>query len=353
VESCIELLKELILVQSVDQNGANTLIDYCKKWLTERGLTCHIIENAGYKSLITTIGSGPKTLILNGHLDVVNGSHHQFSPHVIDDNLYGRGAADMKAGVAAIMSIMVELQNVALSSQVQLQLVTDEETGGNNGSRYLAENGYRGDFVICAEPTQLGLGIQAKGILQLDIEVRGKSAHGSRPWEGENAILKAHDIFQQITQLPFCTKKSPLYDSPSINLAKIAAGDVYNKVPDYCLMSLDIRFLPTQDEHEIIEQIKTVAKHINVHAIGCPVTTLPDNPYVQQLAMMTEEQTACPSKIFGQHGSADTRYFSKYQIPAIEFGPSGANWHGDEEYVEIPSIQKYMAILKQFIAHFS
>ncbi|PWG67608.1 succinyl-diaminopimelate desuccinylase, partial [Enterobacter mori] len=84
----------------------------------------------------------------------------------------------------------------------------------------------------CAEPTQLGIGFQAKGILQIDIELRGTSAHSSRPWEGENAVVKAFELYQQLISLPFAKESTEVYDQPSINLAKINAGDVYNKVPD-------------------------------------------------------------------------------------------------------------------------
>ena len=351
--NCMELLKELITVQSIDREGANSLIDYCENWLKRQGVDCQIVHNAGFKSLIAEIGTGEKTLILNGHVDVVSGIVDQFTPYEADGKLYGRGAADMKAGVAAIMTVMVNLKNTPLTHKVQLQLVTDEETGGLNCSRYLVEQGYIGDFVICAEPTQMGLGIQAKGILQMDITVAGRSAHGSRPWEGDNAILRAYDIFNSISKLPFAYEKSSLYDCPSINLAKLQGGDVYNKVPSSCVMSLDIRFLPNQDENEIIRQIESVAGAVMIHAIGTPVKTEVDNDYVLQLARIAEGYMGAPAKVFGQHGSADTRFFAKCNIPAIEFGPSGGNWHGDGEYVEIASIECYIRIVEEFARQFS
>jgi succinyl-diaminopimelate desuccinylase len=349
----IELLKELIAVQSDDKDGASGLIEFCERWLTKRGLVCRVVENCGYKSLITEIGDGEKTLVLNGHLDVVSGKAGQFVPYEDCGRIYGRGAADMKAGIAALMSVMAVLQNRPPSCRVQLQLVTDEEIGGNNCTRHLVENGLCGDFVICAEPTQLGLAVQAKGILQIDLEVTGHSAHGSRPWEGDNAILRAYNIYHEITRLPFATEKSKMYDCPSINLARLQGGDVYNKVPDCCLMSLDIRYLPEQVAAEIIRQVESVAPKVKIHAIGEPVRTSEDNPYVLRLAKIVEQHTGAPAKVFGQHGSADTRFFSEYQIPAIEFGPIGGNWHSDEEYVDIASIEIYVQVLEEFIACFA
>lgn len=201
----------------------------------------------------------------------------------------------------------------------------------------------------------MGIGVKAKGILQIDIEVHGKSAHGSRPWQGENAIIKAYEIFNKITNLPFVKEKAKLYEFPSINLSKIEGGNVYNKVPDYCKMSLDIRFLPQQNIDEILEQIKSIAgENVTIYSQGDPVKTDINNPYVKKLI----ESIAVVSKqgntsTFGQHGSADTRFFSKYNIPAVEFGPCGENWHGDDEYAILKSVELYKEILVQFAKEFA
>lgn len=352
MNNCTDLLKDLIRIPSVERESANQAIAFCRNWLTEQGLTVREYRHEGYDSLVAEIGQGGKTLVLNGHVDVVSGKEGQFTPYEADGRLYGRGAADMKAGVAAMMTVIAELQQEVLPCKVQLQLVSDEEIGGLRGTRHLVAEGCRGDFVICGEPTQLGLGIQAKGILQLDIPVAGRAAHGSRPWEGDNAIEKAFGWFQQIRALPFSQEAATLYAGPSINLAKIQAGDVYNKVPDYCLMSLDIRFLPQQQAAEIIRQIEAITGPVMVHAIGEPVRTPEDSPYVRRLAAVASQVLARQARIFGQHGSADTRFFAPHGIPAIEFGPCGANWHGDDEYVELKSVAQYQTMLRDFIRTF-
>jgi succinyl-diaminopimelate desuccinylase len=351
--NCIELTKELIKIDSSNLKGANKSIDFCNDLLLSNGLKTEIINNNGFKTLICTIGDGPKTLILNGHLDVVPGKEEQFTPFEEDGKLYGRGSADMKSGAAAMLSTILDLKDKKLPCKVQLQLVTDEETGGLNCSQYLAANGFRGDFVICGEPTQLGIGVQAKGILQLDINFSGKSAHGSRPWQGDNAIIKAYQSFDKILKLPFAREKSELYDSPSINLSKIEGGDVYNKVPDRCKMSLDIRFLPEQRADTIVKQIEcAVEGQVQVHSYGDPVKTKVNDIYVEKLMESINRITNNKPEIFGQHGSADTRFYSKYDIPAVEFGPIGANWHGDDEYVLISSVYTYKDVLKNFILNF-
>ncbi|MBV7275182.1 M20/M25/M40 family metallo-hydrolase [Clostridiaceae bacterium UIB06] len=347
---CIEITKKLIKIDSSNLEGANKAIDFCQGILSSNGLKSEIIVNNGFKTLVCNIGSGNKKIILNGHLDIVAGKADQFTPYIEDGKLYGRGSADMKSGAAAMLSSILKLKAENLDCKVQIQLVTDEEIGGFNCSKYLVDNDYKGDFVICGEPTQLGIGVQAKGILQVYLEFIGKSAHGSRPWQGDNAILKAHEAFKAITNLPFTKENSELYSSPSINLSKIEGGDVYNKVPDYCKMCLDIRFLPDQEPQKIIKQIeKAAGVKVNIHAEGDAVKTKVDDSYVVKLSQSIDNITNCTAKIFGQHGSADTKFYSKYNIPSVEFGPTGQNWHGDDEFVIVDSVYAYEKILIDFI----
>lgn len=344
-----ELVKELILIDSSTVEGANQAIEFCRQWLIEQKLKPSLIENNGYKMLVCEMGEGDKTIVWNGHVDVVSGKKAQFVPVEKDGKLYGRGAADMKAGVAAMMFAMKELRDQKLGVKIQLQIVSDEEIGGQNCTGYLVENGYRGDFVIASEPTQLGIALQAKGVLRLEVDVIGKSAHGSRPWEGENAIIKAFQAYEKLLELPFTKESSAYYQSPSINLAIISGGEVFNKVPDHCVMSLDIRYLPGQKAETIIQQIENIVDGtITVGLKGIPVATKPDDPFITKLKTVLEKHTDGDASLFGQHGAADTQYFAVHGIPAIEFGPSGANWHGDDEFVLLESMEKYKNILIEY-----
>ncbi|MDP4163451.1 MAG: ArgE/DapE family deacylase [Bacillota bacterium] len=346
----IELLKKLISIDSSTKEGANRAADYCGEWLEGQGLPIIKLENNGFKMIVCEIGYGDKTVIFNGHVDVVSGQPNQFIPIEMDGRLYGRGSADMKAGVAAMMCAMVALKNQDLKTKIQLQIVTDEEIGGVNCSGYLAKNGFLGDFVICSEPTQLGIAHQAKGVLRLDINIKGKSAHGSRPWEGINAIEKAYRLYEQILELPFSKESTSYYLCPSINLAKIQAGIAYNIVPDECLLCIDIRFLPGQNKENILEQIEKLGEgNIIVKMTAEPIDTPIDHPFLAMLGPIVEKHTRKSAKFFGQHGTADTVFFAKLGIPAIEFGPCGANWHGDEEYVECESVYLYQKMLIDFV----
>jgi succinyl-diaminopimelate desuccinylase len=301
--------------------------------------------------LVCEIGQGDHTIVLNGHIDVIEAEERQFQPYCKDGKIYGRGAVDMKAGVAASMAAAAQLKDRDLASRVMLQIVSDEETGGLNGTKYLTEKGYLGDFIICGEPTNMGIAIQSKGVLQLDITVQGKPAHGSRPWEGTNAITKAISLFEEILELPFAQESSPMFTRPSINLAKIQGGTVYNKVPDLCEMSLDIRYLPDQSPEDIVQQIQAITDGtVTIHICNNPVKTKADNPYVKALGKSIKRITQLEKvTVFGQHGSNDGQFFTKYGGSAVEFGPSGSDWHGENEMVYVDSVREYQDVLVDFI----
>ncbi|MGI2329528.1 M20 family metallopeptidase [Planococcus sp. YIM B11945] len=349
----IDLLKNLIQIKSDTKTGANEALIYCADWLKERGQLVTLHEHNGFLMLTASKGGGSDTIIWNGHVDVVPGHEEQFVPIEKMDRLYGRGSADMKAGVAAMMQAFVELDASLLQRTVQLHLVTDEEIGGENTSKWLVEQGYSGDFVICGEPTGLKVGVQSKGVLHMDLVFKGKPAHGSRPWEGINAIECAMKFHEQLSELPFQKQSTDFYEHPSVNLAIMNAGKRYNVVPEVCHVSYDIRFLPGQDPDEIIHQMAELAKTLGLKMDYQADNSTPalktsaEHSSILSLQKAIRQVTKTEPVLFGQHGAADTRY---YAIPingegAIEFGPSGGDWHGNAEYVELSSVQAYKEIL--------
>lgn len=350
----ISLLKELIRIDSSTIQKANEAVEFAKAYLKTHGVEGKIIENNGFKSYITLIGSGEKTVVLNGHLDVVSGKNDQFEPIEKDGRIYGRGSADMKGGCAAMINTIIALKDESLPCKVMLQLVSDEEDGGFNCSRYLVEKGYIGDFVICTEPTNLNMGIQAKGFMRINIKAKGASAHGSRPWEGDNAILKIMENYKRIVELPILKLGCQFYESSTVNLAFIKGGDIYNKVPDKSSIGLDLRFIPSLNPYEIMEEIeKVVDGEVSLKFIGSGVNTSPEDAYVKYFLETVRGVKGDEEVNFiAQHGSSDTRFFSEKGISALEFGPIGANWHGDNEYVSIESIKALEKILKVFIRNF-
>src|SRR5690606_3497224 len=166
--------------------------------------------------------------------------------------------------------------------------------------------GLRGDFAITGEPTDLHIGIQAKGVLAVRLRVTGKAAHGSTPWMGDNAILKAFDVFRRLETLPFSRQSTDLFDRPSINLARIAGGDAFNKVPDQCGIDVDIRFLPTQDAGEILAQIREIPDvEVVQFFTRAPAVVSANNPYVRALREGVDRSLEGEALSVGRDGASD------------------------------------------------
>jgi succinyl-diaminopimelate desuccinylase len=348
------LLERLMKIDSSTLDKSNSAIEISAEYLEKNGIPGKIIDNNGFKSYVAIIGEGEKTLVLNGHLDVVSGNQSQFNPVVKEGKLFGRGSADMKAGCVAMMQAMIRLKDETLNSRIMLQLVPDEETGGYHGTKLLVEEGYIGDFAICTEPTNLNISIQSKGIIRLDIEFSGIAAHGSRPWEGENAILKAIENYNRIEKLPIMNIGSVFYKKSTVNLARINGGDIYNRVPATSVIGLDIRYVPHLDPEEIINAIKKVVDgKVRLLTIEYGVDVKPEHPFILQLSDSIRHIIANKKiEMVVQHGGSDARFFTGQGIPAVDFGPVGDYWHGDQEFVEIESVNQLENILVDFAKKF-
>jgi succinyl-diaminopimelate desuccinylase len=198
------LTERLITYDTSTLEGMQSAAGFVKGWLEARDVEVTGTIHNGRPVLAATVGGGHSmTLVLHGHLDVVPGHPEQFTPSVHGDRLYGRGAYDMKGGLAGMMCALVDLAEQR-AVRVHFLCVSDEESDEElqRGSDYLVEQGYLGDFAITGEPTDLHVGVEAKGVLSIRIEVVGKAAHGATPWVGDNAVLKAHDVFRGIESLP-------------------------------------------------------------------------------------------------------------------------------------------------------
>jgi succinyl-diaminopimelate desuccinylase len=215
-----------------------------------------------------------------------------------------------------------------------------------------APEGLRGDFAVTGEPTDLHIGVQAKGVLAARVEVVGTAAHGSTPWLGDNAILKAHDTFRRIETLPFSRESSDMFDRPSINLARIDGGDAFNKVPDTCTMDVDIRFLPNQDPGDILAQIRAIPDLRIVKTFTrAPALVSRRNPYVLALRDAVGRSIEGEALSVGRDGASDAISFLEAGVPAVEFGPIGGGHHGPHEWVSISSLARYRRALGDFVRH--
>jgi len=346
------LTERLITYDTSSFEGIGSAAGFIKGWLEARDVEVRHVRHNDRPVLMATVGpaEGP-TVILHGHLDVVPGQPEQFEPQVEGDRLSGRGAYDMKGGLAAMMCATRDLTDQR-SARVHFVCVADEESDDatERASDHLVEQGYVGDFAITGEPTDLHIGVQAKGVLAMRLEVRGQAAHGSTPWEGDNAVLKALDVFRRIESLPFARESSDLFDRPSINLGRIIGGDALNKVPDLCTIDVDVRYLPGQRAEQILASVRDMPDtEVSVLFHRSPAIVDRANSFVRLLAEAVAEGTPAERISVGRHGASDAISFLEAGVPAVEFGPIGGGHHGPDEWVSIGSLERYREALVRFV----
>ena len=351
------LTRRLVRFRSYTPGVARSAIDFIHGWFEARGLEAIRYRGAGpdgeLTSLVVRVGSGEPRILLHGHADVVPGEERQFEPYEQDGELYGRGVYDMKGALAAMMYAISDLDATGCDATVELLIVPDEEQehGAPTGAEVLIKNGHIGDFLITGEPTDFHIGTQSKGVLDLRVTLRGKSAHGSTPWLGKNAVLLAHDHYRRIIELPFAKDRNELFPYPSVNLARIIGGDVINRVPDRCTYDLDIRYLPNQTPKEIVRQIRSIDLPAEVEVLFCrePTYISRSNPYVKVLREVAARHFHGNPVGVGRHGASDIVYFQRAGVPGVEFGPVGGGHHGPNEYVVTSSLETYRQMLVQFV----
>jgi succinyl-diaminopimelate desuccinylase len=346
------LAERLIQYDTSHADGLRSAAAFVRGWLESREVDVRDCEFDGLPVILADVGpQDAPTVVLHGHLDVVPAREGQFTPRVEGDRLIGRGAYDMKGALAALMCATVDAGDQD-RVRVRLLCVPDEEAEDvtRRSTDAMVREGLRGDFALTGEPTDLHIGIQAKGVLAVRVEVHGTAAHGSTPWLGDNAILKALDVFRRIETLPFSRQSSDLFDRPSINLARMSGGDAFNKVPDTCSMDVDIRFLPNQDPGEILAQIRAIGDlEILREFIRAPAIVSRRNPYVLALRDAVGRSIEGDALSVGRDGASDAISFLEAGIPAVEFGPIGGGHHGPHEWVSIASLARYREALTAFI----
>ncbi len=352
---------------------------FVKGWLESRDIKVRDYDHNGLPVLVAEVGpaspasgvgvaanSGPPLgpsvrageaapvpcVVFHGHLDVVPGDPSQFHPRVEGDRLIGRGAYDMKGGLAAMMCALKDLAGQD-RVRVRFVCVPDEESEelDERSTDEVVRRGLGGDFAITGEPTDLHIGVEAKGVLAMQIVVHGRAAHSSTPWLGDNAVLKAIDVFRAIESLPFTRESSEMFDRPSINLGRIEGGDALNKVPDRCAMAVDVRYLPGQDPGEILDQVRMIPGiEVARTFLHPPVTVARTERHV--LALREAVARGMPERevmSVGRDGASDAASFIEAGIPAVEFGPAGAGHHGPDEWVSLSSLARYRRALADFI----
>jgi succinyl-diaminopimelate desuccinylase len=294
-------------------------------------------------------------IILNAHLDVVPGRPEQFRPRREGGRIFGRGAHDMK--VAALVQAQVFRELAAtLDIPIALQLVTDEELGGTDGTRHQLEQGVTGQFVIIGENSGLDLVVESRGIARASLHAVGRGGHGAYPWLGDNAVLKLLRSVQRLMDR---------YPEPAaevwrttVNVAWIDTDNrAANQIPARAEARLDIRFPPedTDFDGRTVQQVTAYLAaccepgvSVVVHRLDPPHWADRTRPEIVALRKAAQDQ-GFPGGFLRKHGAADGRFYSQRGIDAIVFGIGGGGQHGPDEYVEIATILPYYRALTQFL----
>jgi succinyl-diaminopimelate desuccinylase len=318
-------------------------------------------------------GSGDRTLYFHGHYDVVPAEAGQFVPRRVGDRLYGRGASDMKGGLAAMIYAVRALADCGLphGGRIGLTIVPDEETGGQRGSRYLAERGLLGRGaigMILPEPTNGTMIWNAnRGAITLRVTVRGKHAHVGQHYRGINAfegMLEAANALMKLkagvecreTRYRLDSEADPVAASRSILMlgGRTEGGTSFNAVPAECSFTVERRINPEEDLAEeralvfaTLDQVRALGIELEIETLqeGDASGSAEETPTahalvgaIEQVKGITPSFELCP-------GLLENRWYARLGIPAYAYGPGIlAVSHGPEEYAELAGIPEAAAI---------
>jgi succinyl-diaminopimelate desuccinylase len=344
-EDVRELLGKLIRSPSLNPPGE---VRDCARLiaadLLRRGLPGEIIEEKpGVANVVSRLhGRSPgKTLVWNGHFDVVppgeDWDSDPFSGDFREGYIYGRGASDMKSGLAAMIIALGALRKAGapFRGQIIFQAVGDEETGSDGGTLCLVRRGIGAgaDWAIVSEPTNLTVAIGNRGLRWLEVTIKGRASHAGRPHLGANAIHAASRIINELAHIPF-KARHPLFEipHPSLSVTMIQAGTKINIIPERCTFSIDRRMVPGETSESVLKEIEEILNKSSSEGISSevrishqgwdPYAIDPSLPLVQILCQAVEEVVGQFPQIKGKAGCTDASHLvHRGGIPSVCFGP--------------------------------
>ena len=321
-----------------------------------------------------------RSLILNGHIDVVPvgaerlWSRPPFQPHIIGDKLYGRGAADMKAGIVAYTMAMRALRRLGCepAAAVTLQSVIEEECTGNGALACLVA-GYSADAAVIPEPGQDVLSAQL-GVMWLTLDVYGLPVHAAVAHTGTGAIEFAQYLVQRLRELEakwnapahrhslYCQHEHPI----NFNLGRIEGGEWASSVSTHCRVDLRLGFYPgispaqvraevealIQAAHAAHPQHASVTAELSYHGFQAEGLVVDlQQPALRELMQAHQDITGNAAATRASTATTDVRFFHLYgHIPCTCYGPAGERIHGIDEWVSLSSLHQVTAVLALFIA---
>lgn len=380
--SPIALLAELVRRPSVNPMGRTDLppelvyesrvSDYLEAQFQEVGANYRRVPVApGRDNLIATYdppGKATSTVLWEAHQDTVptdGMTVDPFSGVVEGGKLYGRGACDVKAGIAAMFAAFARLvtEKPAGSTRVILAFTVDEEHTFL-GAQHFVREGLTSDFAIVAEPTQLDLVTSHKGVARWQLETHGVACHSSRPENGVNAIYRMSKLIggiESYTAKLRTTRSDSVLGEPTLSLGRVEGGTSPNTVPDFCRVDLDRRLIPGESTPVAVADLNVYLKAypgidfaFTTHPLklDCPPLAASNSPWVARLAETVQSVTGRPAKQLAVPYGTDASTIAEAGIPAVVFGPGDiAQAHTKDEWVELIQVEQAAEVLFRLATH--
>jgi acetylornithine deacetylase len=366
-DDLIELTSGLVAIDSVNPSlveggaGEAAIAAYVAGWARDAGLEADVLEETpGRPSVVVrACGSGGgRTLLLCAHMDTVGveGLDAPHSPRVEGDRLHGRGAYDMKAGLAAALAACREAAALGLSGDVVVAAVADEEHASLGVQEVLRS--LEADAAIVTEPTELELVIAHKGFVWVEIEVTGRAAHGSRPHLGVDAIAKMGPVLSGVAALDeaLADRTHALLGRGSVHASLIEGGAEMSSYPGRCVLGLERRTLPGETPGDVEREVAALLDRCRAAdpelqaeqrtlLVREPFEVPEDSELVAVVRDAAAEVLPEPPAIGGASYWADAAFIAAAGIPTVMLGPGGEGAHATEEWVSIDGTEAVMRTL--------
>jgi acetylornithine deacetylase len=355
-----DLLADLVAIDSVNPDlvpggaGEAEIARFVAGWLERAGLDVTVTEVMPGRPNVVGVArglGGGRSLLLNAHMDTVgyDGMDDPLRPRVEGARMYGRGAYDMKAGLAAIMVAGAQAASAGLRGDVIVTGVCDEEFASKGANSLAGER--RADAAIVTEPTgeRLRLALAHKGFTWHEIEVHGRAAHGSRPDEGVDAIARMGRILSGLEQLQEALAASdphPLLGPGSVHASLIEGGRELSTYPDRCLLQLERRTLPGESVEVVEAELSAIlneaagdfpdfSTELRTTLVRPPMETDAGQPIVGTVRDVLGRDV----DLIGVPFWADSAVFSSAGIPTVIFGAGGEGAHAAVEWVDLAEVE--------------
>ncbi len=371
----VVLTRTLVAIDSVNPSlaatgaGEEEMARATAGWLRAWGFDVTVVEVAsGRPNVLASLGSGERTLLLNGHLDTVGVEGMAVDPFGEDstaERVVGRGAADMKSGLAIILATARSWAADPGTGRLLVAFTCDEEHA-SLGMQALVEGGVRADAAVVTEPTSLAVMPAHKGFAWVEITFTGRAAHGSRPDLGVDAIRHCADFLQELELLDVRLGRGdphPLLGHGSFHAGTIRGGTAWSVYPDRCVLTLERRTVPGEAADGFLAEVQAAVdrssrRNPELEAsarldLVRPATEVPlDHPVVRGLLKAVEVAGEDP-RVEGMTAWVDAAYLNEAGIPAVCFGPGSiAQAHTESEWVEVREIRAGAQILDDFTRRF-